>query len=93
MQTFLIERVVPPSLQAYDPAVLALHCRWAADAYRAVGAFWLGGVITDDGMFALVSVEDEADLRTYWRSIGVADDEVKVRRVLAPTGPFLAAGR
>ncbi len=93
METFLVERVVPPTFAFDDPRELARHCRLAASAYHQIGAFWLGGVITDDGMYSLVSAESEADLRTYWRSIGVADDEIRVRKVLKPLGPFLAAPR
>lgn len=93
METFLIERVVPPTFAYDDPEQLARHCRLAADAYRRMGCFWLGGVITNDGMYSLATAESEADLRTYWRSIGVADNEIKIRKVLQPLGPFLATPR
>jgi hypothetical protein len=53
MKTFLLERTIPPAFRYEDPAVLAEHSRWAVDAYRKVGAMWLGGVITDQGMFSL----------------------------------------
>ena len=77
MLTFLVERAVPARFD--DPDVVALHARWAADAYRKVGAFWLGGVITDDGMFSAVAVEREADLHAYARSLGIPDGEMRLR--------------
>lgn len=93
METLLVERVVPPSFAYDEPEQLARQCRLAADAYRKTGCFGLGGVITDDGMYSLVSAESETDLRTYWRSIGVADHEIRLRKVLQPLGPFLATPR
>ena len=33
MATYLVERVIPPALDIADPDVVALHSRWAADAY------------------------------------------------------------
>ena len=91
MQSFLLERAVPADLRFEDPAELARHCRWAADGYRQAGAFWLGGVITDAGMFSLVVAEGEAALRDYWRGLGVADEDARLRRVLGSLGPFHAA--
>jgi hypothetical protein len=90
MQTYLVERTIPPSFRFEDPDTLALHARWAADAYRKVGAFWLGGVITDNGMFSLVAVEQADDLARYARSLGIAQSDISLRRVLAPIGPSLA---
>jgi hypothetical protein len=31
MQTYLVERTVPPSFRFEDPDTLALHARWAAE--------------------------------------------------------------
>jgi hypothetical protein len=93
MLTYLIERKIPPAFRHEDPATLALHARWAADAYKAVGAFWLGGVITDSGMFSLVSAEQEADLVQYGRSLGIPDADIVLRRVIRPLGPFSAQPR
>lgn len=90
MQTFLVERSVPPALRSADAGPVALHSRWAADAYRKVGAFWLGGVITDNGMFSLVAVEREQDLADYARSLGVAEFDFTLRRVLGQIGPSFA---
>ena len=93
MQTFLLERTVPASFRFEDPDELARHCRWAADGYRRAGAVWLGGVITDAGMFSLVVADGEGALRAYWRSLGVADDDARLRRVLRTIGPFSAEAR
>ena len=90
MITFLVERTIPARLHPDDPADVALHCRWAADAYKKVGAFWLGGVVTEDRMYSLVTVEQEEDLRRYCKSLGIPDSDVVFRRVLHPLGPFLA---
>jgi hypothetical protein len=93
MHSFLIERTIPPAFDIADPAAVALHCRWAVDAYREVGAMWLGGVVTDDNMVSLVVAEEEADLRRYWASLGIGEDEVRLRRVLRPIGPAYAQPR
>ncbi len=92
MRTFLLERTIPPAFRWQDPAVLAEHCRWATEGYMTVGAMWLGGVITDAGMFSLVTARSEADIRDYWRSLGIAEDQARLRTVLGTVGPFHAAG-
>ena len=88
MLTYLVERNVPATFG--DSEVVALHARWAADAYRKVGAFWLGGVITDNGMFSAVTVEREEDLHEYRRSLGIAEGDMTLRRILRSIGPFHA---
>ena len=93
MKTFLLERTIPPAFRYEDPAVLAEHSRWAVDAYRKVGAMWLGGVITDQGMFSLVTAEAEDDIRSYWKSLNITEDQAKLRTVLGTLGPFHAAPR
>ena len=93
MQTFLVERTIPPRFDVADPDQVALHARWAVDAYREVGAFWLGGLVTEDRLFSLVSAEQEADLRRYCASLGIADEDVLLRRVVRPLGPFFAMPR
>jgi hypothetical protein len=93
MQTFLVERAIPPAFHVEDPAEVAMHARWAVDAYRAVGAFWIGGVVTEDRMWSLVTAEAADDLARYCKSLGIADKDVVVRRVVRPIGPFFAAPR
>ena len=93
MQTFLVQRKIPPDFTYEDPAVVAQHARWAVDAYRRVGAFWLGGVVTDDGMFSLVTAEQEADLHEYGRLLRIPEGDMVLRRVIRPLGPFLAEAR
>ena len=93
MQTFLIERTVPEGFRFEDPATAALHSRWATDAYHAVGAMWFGGVVTDRGMFGLAAAESAEDLERYRTSLGIAAEDMQVRRVLRALGPFLAAPR
>lgn len=93
MMTFLIERTIPPNFHFEDSTEVARHCRWAVDAYRKVGAFWLGGAVTDDGMFGLVTAEQADDLRRYQQSLGIADDDFTLRRILQPLGPYFAAPR
>ncbi len=93
MLTYLVERKIPAAFRHEDPATLALHARWATDAYRAVGAFWLGGVITDNGMFSLVAAEQEEDLLQYGRSLNFPDGDMVLRRVIRPIGPFSAQPR
>ena len=93
MQTFLVERTVPPALGREDADALALHARWAADAYRKVGAFWLGGVITDAGMFSAVVVEREQDLHDYRRVLGIAQGDMVLRRIVRTIGPWAAGAQ
>ena len=90
MQTFLVERAIPPAFNTDDPENVALHARWAAEAYKKVGAFWLGGAVTDKGMFSLVTVEQEADLHEYGRSLGFDEREMVLRRIIRPLGPWYA---
>jgi hypothetical protein len=91
MQTFLTERTIPPTFDTTDPAQVALHARWGADAYRNVGASWIGGVITADRMWSLVTAEAEEDLDRYRVSIGVMPADMIVRRVMRANGPYFAA--
>ncbi len=93
MLTYLMERTIPPRFDTTDPDQVALHARWATDAYREVGAFWLGGVVTEDRMFSLVTAEAEGDLRRYCKSLGIADQDVTLRQVLRPLGPYFAMAR
>ena len=93
MLTFLVERRVPEGFRHEEPETVALHARWAVDAYKKVGAFWMGGVITDNGMFSLVSAEQEEDLQRYGRSLNFAPGDMVLRRVIRPIGPFAAQPR
>lgn len=93
MLTFLIERKIPAAFRTDDPANVALHARWAVDAYKAVGAFWLGGVVTDDGMFSLVTAERQEDILQYGRSLGFPEGDTILRRVIRPLGPYFAQAR
>ncbi len=93
MRTFLIERTIPPRFEVADADQVALHARWAVDAYREVGAMWLGGAVTEDRMFSLVTAEAADDLDRYRRSLGIAAPDMVVRQVLRPLGPFFAMDR
>jgi hypothetical protein len=93
MPTFLIERVIPPAFNVTDPDQVALHARWALDAYAAVGATWLGGVVTQGAMFSLATADGAADLQRYRRSLGIDGEAMKVWRVVRPIGPFFAMSR
>ncbi len=90
MLTYLVERAVPPAFATGDPENVALHTRWAADTYQKVGAHWLGGVVTDNGMFSLVTVEQEATMHEYARLLGFDPQQTVLRRVILPLGPWLA---
>ena len=93
MLTFMVERKIPPAFRRQDPDNVALHARWAADTYKQVGAFWIGGVITDNGMFSLVAAEQEADIHEYGRILGFPEGDMVLRRVIRPVGPFFAQPR
>ena len=90
MLTFLVERTIPPLFDTTDPDQVALHARWAVDAYREVGAFWLGGLVTEDRMYSLVTAERKDDLERYGRSLGIAPSDLTIRQALRPLGPFFA---
>jgi hypothetical protein len=87
---FIVERTIPPAFKVEDAAVVARHARWAVDAYREVGAVWLGGVVTEERMFSVVVCETEDDLRRYQARLGIADADIAIRRVVRPIGPYLA---
>ncbi len=93
MQTFLIERTIPARFDPADADQVALHARWALDAYQAAGAAWLGGVVTEDRMFSLVTAEAAEDLQRYRRALGIAEPDLVLRRVVRPLGPFFAMAR
>jgi hypothetical protein len=44
-------------------------------------------------MFSLVTAEAADDLHRYCRSLGIADADVTLRRVVRPLGPFFAMPR
>ncbi len=90
MPTFVVERTIPALMRVADRDNIALHCRWAKDAYHQVGASWLGGVITEDRMFSLVVAEQAEDLRAFARGLRIADQDITLRQVVQPLGPFLA---
>lgn len=90
MLTFLVERKIPAAFRYEDPANVALHARWAVDTYKKVGAFWLGGVVTDNGMFSLVTAERRADLDEYGRLLDFPEGDMVLRQVIRPLGPFFA---
>lgn len=94
MPTYLVERVIPPAFEISNPEIVALHSRWAADAYQAAGIAWLGGVATDNGnMYSLVVADGPGDIARYCRSLGIADTEYKVSEVKTAMGPHIAMAR
>jgi hypothetical protein len=93
MQTFLVQRKIPSDFRYEDPENVALHARWGVDAYKRVGAFWIGGVVTDNGMFSLVTAEHEDDVMQYGRILGFPEADMVLRRVIRPLGPFFAQPR
>ena len=94
MPTYFVERVIPPAFDVHSPDQIALHTRWATDAYQAAGITWLGGVATDAGtMYSLVVADSDSDIERYCASIGVAKGDFKVRKVIAALGPFAAMAR
>ena len=94
MPTFLLERVIPAALNVADPEDVALHSRWAADAYQAAGIAWLGGVATDKGnMYSLVVADSAEDIARYCASLGIAQADYTCSQVMTPMGPSVAMGR
>jgi hypothetical protein len=95
MPTFVLERIIPPAFDIADPDVVALHSRWATDAYHAAGIVWLGGVATDKGnMYSLVVAADDVDaIKRYCASLGIAETDFKVSEVRTAVGPQMAMSR
>lgn len=94
MPTYLVERVVPPAFDIEDPADVALHSRWAADAYQKAGIVWLGGVATDRGnMFSVVVADGVDNITRYCAALGIAAADLKVSEVKAMLGPHVAMAR
>jgi hypothetical protein len=92
--TYLVERVIPPAFDIEDPTAVALHSRWAADAYRTAGIAWFGGVATDKGnMYSLVVADGVDDISRYCASLGIAKADFKISEVKASIGPHVAMAR
>jgi hypothetical protein len=92
--TYLVERAIPPAFDIAKPDVVALHSRWAADAYQAAGIAWLGGVATDKGnMFSVVVADSIDSIARYCASLGIAEADYKVSEVKAMMGPHIAMAR
>ena len=91
MLTFILDRPIPQRYDVTDPAQVALHCRWAVDAYAEAGVVWFGGAATEDRMFSLIAADDAEAPRRYCRSLGV--DDAVLRRVVQPLGPTFALPR
>lgn len=91
MPTFVLERIIPLALVVDDPDIVALHSRWATDAYQVAGIVWLGGVATDKGnMYSLVAADDVGAIHRYRASLGVKESEYKLSEVKASLGPHVA---
>lgn len=94
MPTFVLERVIPPALDISSPEIVALHSRWAADAYLAAGIAWLGGVATDKGnMYSLVVADSADDVKRYCASLGIAESDYTLSEVKTAMGPHMAMAR
>ena len=94
MPTYVLERVIPPAFDVTNPDQVALHSRWATDAYHAAGIVWLGGVATDKGnMYSLVVADSSDDIRRYCASLGIAESEYKVSEVRTMMGSHMAMSR
>lgn len=90
MQIFMIERTIPPAFDTANPDQIALHSRWATDAYMAAGIVWYGGVVAGGRMVSMVAADDEAVLMRYRDSLGIAPADMSVSKVDAFLGPAAA---
>ncbi len=90
MQIFLLERVIPPAFDTTSPDQVALHSRWATDAYLAAGIVWYGGVVAGGRMYSMVAADDETVIERYRLSLGIATEDVTVRKVDTFIGPAAA---
>ena len=93
MPTFILERVVPAGFDPSDNEQVAMHSRWAADAYAATGIVWLGGVAAERTMYSLIVSDTEKRVRRYCTLIGLAPEDYTIRPVIGVLGPFVAMSR
>ena len=90
MQIFLVERTIPPAFDTTNPDQVALHSRWATDAYLAVNIVWYGGVVAAGRMYSMVAADDETVIERYRVSLGIAMEDMIVRKVDSFIGPAAA---
>jgi hypothetical protein len=94
MPTFVLERVIPPAFDISNPDQVALHSRWATDAYQAASIVWLGGAATDKGnMYSLVVADDVDAIKRYCALLGIQEADYKVSEVRTLVGPQMAMSR
>jgi hypothetical protein len=93
MPTFVLERIVPPGFDVTDPGQVALHSRWAADAYRDANIVWLGGVATKGKMYSVLVADDRGDVERYLGALGVEAGEFALEQVVSTLGPQVAMSR
>lgn len=91
MIKLMMERKIPPGLDISDPETLARHARIALDAHSAAGTHWLTTYIAGDRFFGVIAVEDEAQVEAYKAAAGIADQAVRVHRVVRQIDPSDAA--
>ena len=94
MNTFLVERTIPPAFHSRGPRRRSrMHARWAVGCLpRRPSAFWLGGVVTEDRMCSLVTAEAADDLAPLPAvSCGIADaGHRSCAAWCGPIGPYFA---
>jgi hypothetical protein len=90
MQIFLVERAIPPAFDTSNPDQVALHSRWATDAYLAAGIVWYGGVVAGGRMYSMVAADDEAVIERYRDSLHIAPQDMAIRKVDTFVGPAAA---
>jgi len=93
MPTFVLERAVPKGFDIADPDQVALHSRWASDAYRAAGIAWMGGVTTPAKMYSLIVADSVADVERYLKILGVPEGDFAFAEVISALGPQMAMSR
>jgi hypothetical protein len=93
MQIFMIERTIPPAFDTTNPDQVALHSRWATDAYLAAGIVWYGGIVAAGRMYSMVAADDEAVLERYRDSLHIAPADMTVRKVETFLGPAAAMAK
>jgi len=90
MQVFFIERAIPPAFDTTNPDQVALHSRWATDAYLAAGIVWYGGIVAGGKMYSLVAADGADVIERYRLSLGIALEDMVVRKVDIFLGPAAA---
>lgn len=79
----ITERPIPPGFDVTDDTQVRRHAQIAVDAMAAQGGrmHWICSYITEDKLFGVVVMEDEAVLKRFQDAAGMTGQSIKIHRV------------